>query len=383
MLGLKTFTLVSLLACASGTLAHAQSSTTTLPASSLEPTPKRPLTGEWKFGIGGTTYAEDRDEGAAAELVFGAKFDYHFNKILYAHVEPEAVLYSGRLQERYDNDAYSSRIGLVDGFVGLKPIPFVEGRAGAINQGFLRNPLLISKHRAFPGAQEIVMSDTKPVNVKLVAQQLIPTSYSLNFERSEKEPLPSFQTQSLHLHGEHDEVDWEVSTGHYSWARLPDKIAFESARAGNSVEGGEAAPGARFKYAFDGVFAHAWTRIGKRQPVSLNLEYTRNRNLRAPGEAADAQMFAIGPIVRLGDTELSLQYGRYFIESDSTVARYLPGSLGYANRMGDRVEAELHFKNEKFRIKGHWTNALTVANRPEQQTMTEVYLGVETDYAPF
>lgn len=362
---------------------HAQSSTTSLPIGSLAPSSKRPLTGEWRFSVGGTSYREDRDEGAAAELVFDTKLDYRFSKMLFAHFEPEAVLYSGRLQERYDNDQYQSRIGLVEGFVGVKPLPYFEGRAGAINQDFLHNPILISKHRAFPGAQEIVMSDTKPVSVKLVAQQVIPTSYSLNAERTEKEPLPSFQTQSVHVNGEHEEAAWELSAGHYRWAQLPDKIAFESARAGNTVIGGDAAPGARFSYGFDGYFAHAWTHLAKNYPVSLVLEYTRNRNGLAPSEAADAQMFGGGPMFRIGDTELELRYYSFFVESDATVARYLPGSLGYANRMGDRLEVALHFPQQKFRVKGSWTNALTVANRPEQQTMTDFYLGVETDYAPF
>lgn len=381
-----TLTVAPLLAFAMGTLALAQesSSTSNIKLEDVTSAPERRWSGEWKFELKGAGFSEGRDEGAAAEFFFESKFKYRFTSMLTGYFEPEAQLFSGRAQERYDNDTYESRIGLGAGLMSFTPVKYVDLRGGVISQEFVDHPLLISQHRAFPGLQQIISTETQPVTVRVMAQQLIPTSYSLNFERSTKEPLPSFQTQSLHVTGKHPGLaEWEVAAGHFNFSRMPDKVAYQSAQMGNTVFGGEAAPGAKLAYGFDGVFWKAEACLCLDGAVQFGAKYFGLLNSNAPSVARDAQMIGGGPRFKFGDHELELRYYNYFAESDSTVARYSRGTIGNTNRVGDILEAEFYFKKQGFKVKGQYVNARTLANTPNQQTLIQYYLGVETDYAPF
>jgi hypothetical protein len=196
--------------------------------------------------------------------------------------------------------------------------------------------------------------------------------------------LPSFQTQSLHARGTHQGgYEWSALLGHYTWAGLPDKVAFQSAVVGNTVPGGEVAPGSKLAYGFDGYFYGLKGCVCGDRRVGLAAGFQRLHNASAPGDSADGQSWSLGPRFVFGQRELELTYTNYFIESDATVAVYSPSSAGYTNRIGDALDMALHFKDQGFTVKGRWVNARTLANKDSQQTMTEFYLGVETDYAPF
>ncbi|MBX3022218.1 MAG: hypothetical protein KF799_11140 [Bdellovibrionales bacterium] len=386
MLGLKTFTWAVLLTLISGLPARAQeASTSTLKAEAPTEASKRRWNGDWKFEISGGGFSEDRDEGAAAAFSFTSKFDYRFNSILSAHFEPEVDLYSGRLQERFDNDAYENRMGLGSGYVGLKPIEQLEARGGIVSQEFLDHPLLISRHRAFPGLQVLAQSNTEPVNVMVVGQQVIPTSYSLNAERTDKEAMPSFQTISLHLSGKRPGlVEWETMAGHYRYSELPNKVSFQSAQTGNTpLDAIGTAAGTRLAYQFNGYFWRAEACLCLDGPLSFDFKYAGILNSAAPSEARDGQIYGVGPRFRIGSDEIKFIYYGYFLESDATVSRYARSSLGFTNRIGDILEAEYHFKDQGFKIKAQYVRADTLAETANQKIMTQYSLGVETDYAPF
>ncbi len=71
------------------------------------------------------------------------------------------------------------------------------------------------------------------------------------------------------------------------------------------------------------------------------------------------------------------------LEKDTTVAVYTRSMLGNTNRMGDNVEFRLDFRDMKFAVLGEWVNATPMRDNEIQKTMTSVYVGVETNYAPF
>jgi hypothetical protein len=384
MSGVKTCTLLITFALGFGALAAAQETASSkVFLEDLAPKNMGKNNREWKMEFGGVGYTEGRDEGAAAELFLSVRTEYRFNSMLLGHFEPEADFFSGRLQERYDNDAYENRISMSSSYVSFMPEQHLELRAGSIRQDWLKANLLISPHRAFPGAQEILESKTEPVSVKLMAQQLIPSSYSLNTERSEKEPLPTFNTQYLVVEGNPKALfQLHGAAGHFNYSNLPSKVAFESGRAGNTVLGGEAVPGSRLAFGYDGYFGEAGVCLcGETAGVSLGFE--RQINTRAPNWGRDAQAVSLGTKFILRDYDFELRYMNYFIESDASVARYMPGGLGFTNRMGDAFEAEMHFRKQGFKLKGSYVNARTVANNPNQQTLSDFFLRVETDYAPF
>ncbi|NJL24153.1 MAG: hypothetical protein HC902_02545 [Calothrix sp. SM1_5_4] len=349
-------------------------------------TVSRPWRGQWNFEIGGTSFSEDKDAGAAAYFFFRTEFEYRFASWLGARVRPRLNLYSSRVQERYDNDEFSSRVALSEAFLSVRPWTFFELRGGAINQGFLNSPMLISSSRAFPGFQQILVFEQRDdLAIELVTQQVVPTSYTLNSERTQKESLPSFQTQSLHMGGKFlKSMEWTAFGGHYAWSNLPDKVAYQSEILGNTPNGGEAIPGTKMLYGFDGFFwGSEFAFCADWAPVQFVGEYQGMRNNRAPGNSADGQVWGLGPRFELWDTEFDLRYRRYFTESDATVALYNRGMYGNTNREGDNIEFKVNFRDQKFSVVGEWVNAVALFNNGTQKTMTSYYLGVETHYAPF
>ncbi|HMN69105.1 MAG TPA: hypothetical protein PKC28_11245, partial [Bdellovibrionales bacterium] len=156
-----------------------------------EPGRERLWKGEWKFEIGGHKFEEGKDQGAAALLYFTGKFEYSFAWWLKARVTPRVDLFTSRVQERYDNDTYSNRLRLIEGVISIQPFQEVELNAGAINQRHLDSPMLVSGQRSFPGLQQVYQRQFSAFGVELNAQQVVPTSTSLNTEREDEEALPS------------------------------------------------------------------------------------------------------------------------------------------------------------------------------------------------
>jgi len=351
---------------------------------STEESSIRPWTGEWNFEMGGESFSEGRDTGAAAYLYLRSKFDYRYSPWLRAHVRPRLDLFSSRIQEREESDEYESRVRLNEGYLSLSPLASVELRAGAISHEHLENSLLVSSHRAFPGVAALAEHKGKHFQATLMVQHLVPTSYSLNSERDSKEALPRFSTQSVHLAGDMgSNWTWRGHLGHFQWSDLPDKVAYESQSMGNRPTGAEFAAGATLASGFDGYFwggefcACGWA------PIQGVVEYQGLVNQRTPGAFADGEKIGLGPRWIHRNFTLDLRYFHFFLESDATVARYAPKSLGYTNRIGDGIEARLDLTKYKFAIVGDWVNARTLRSSTSQQTLTDFKIGVETHYAPF
>ena len=354
-------------------------------ASPPEAEPRR-WSGEWNLELGGGDYTEGKDEGVLTYFYLRSKFDYRFNTWMHALVSPRLDLYASRVQQRNeegDAAGSSTRIRFSDAYLSVQPLEALEFRAGAIGQYYLSSAMLVSGRRAFPGAEELVTAQLGPVRAQLIAQQVVPTSNTLNTERTEKESLPMFQTQSLSLKsGYEDWLEGGAFGGHFEWRELPSKVAFESALLGNNVVG-EVAPGSRFLYDFNGYFWGAEILVGPKAWAHLIIQYEGINNVRAPSNAGRGEMWGIGPHINFGDVALELRYRRYFVESDATVASYNFYRLGNTNRIGDNFELKLDFRKQKFSIVGDWYNARTINNNPNQFTMNAIYLGVETHYAPF
>ena len=348
------------------------------------PAYKRTWKGDYQLEMGGEGFREARDEGVAAFFKIKSRFDLTFSPWLKARVEPRLVLFSSRLQSRYADDQYDSNLRAKNAYLSVRPVRHVELRAGALAQDYLENSLLVSRARAFPGLQQIASAEVVPgLKAQLILQQAVPTSTTLNPERNGKEPLPLFQTQSIHLKGRNVlYVDYDARVGHYAYSRLPDKVAFDSAVLGNSVPNGEVAAGSRFLYGFDGFFWGGTATVGSGRLLG-EFEYQGVHNRLARADSADAQAWALGPKLYWRDQVITLKYGQHFIESDATVARYNVANLGHNNRLGQSVELRWAFTKQHFALRGEVIESRVIAPQNTQQNLSVFTLGVETDYASF
>jgi hypothetical protein len=224
----------------------------------------------------------------------------------------------------------------------------------------------------------------KGVKAQLIAEQTVPTSYSLNTERKDKELLPTFNTQSVHLSGKFlTAYEWKAFAGHFNWSNMPSTVAVQSQRLGNSTND-SIGPGMAFKSRFDGYFAGGELCTCNQQgTLGFVLEYQRVLNTVAVRGFGNAQTFGLGPHFVFGERVLDVRYRRFFSERDSTVSYYMTSFLGNTNRVGDEVEAKFDFRDYGFALVGKWANALTIRDSKFQETITSFELGVETHYAPF
>ena len=342
----------------------------------------------YKFLMAGMTVSEGQlDDAVDAEFSVNLRMDYRLAKWIKLRFEPRAEFHSSRVQEVLESDEYQTRLRLDNAYVSIKPIQHIELQAGALRQAVLDTPLVVSRRRTFPGLRELVSSEDQwPVRVELMAQQLVPTSQSLNDERDALEKLPQFRTEQLKVSAKHKLIEWEAFGGHYAWTDIPSVVAIDSIKQGNSPLGapGGAVAGTRLRYGFDGLFWGASACACGEGPVHLGVEYWGMHNNQAPDRSGDAQMWAIAPRLILGSREFELKYYNYFIEPDSTVAKYARRTTGFTNRLGDVVEASVNFKDQGFKVVGQFVGAAPVQDMGNsQRDLTQYSIWVETDYASF
>lgn len=377
--------LVLILACAivPATFAQDIKQPASLSAEAPESASKKKWSGTYTLEMGGVSFQEGRDEGAAAYVWFSTKFKYNFYRWLKGEVSPNLNLYSSRVQERYDDDTFQSRLWMMDAHLSVEPVEFFELRAGALSQGFLGTSMLVSSYRSFPGVQEILKIKGDEVEARIIVQQAVPTSHSLNTDREKQEKLPSFNTQTFSAKGKHfGFVEWKSTGGFFQWSNLPSKVANESRLLGSMGTGIDVAD-SKFTYEHRGWFGTAEVCLCTDSRVDWIGEYVRIRNTSADNFAADAQSVGFGTTIHLGDRKLDLRYRKFFIESDATVASYNKGKYGHTNRDGDSLEASLGFKKDKFRIYAQGFRATPINHSEAQRDLSIYYLGVETEDASF
>jgi len=343
------------------------------------------MKGDWNFDLGGGNSQEGKDTWSAAYFWFSSNLQFTLNEDLKVHISPYARLYGGRAQERYDDDSLNSRIGLMDAHLAYEPVNFLELKAGAHSQRILDSSMLVSGLRSFAGFQEIVKAKGGGLEVRVVAQQVIPSSYTLNTEREKQEQMPWFRTEHVEVAGKHwGWLEWRALGGLYRWSDIPAKVVYESVRLGNAPATTPTPAGSRFAFGHEGWFGGTEVCYCDNSNVGFVGEFQRVHNNSAPGDAADAQLWGFGPKIKWKNRSLDIRYRSYFIESDATVAAYNRSRWGNTNRIGDNLEFKLHFEDKKFSLYGEMFKAKPINTADVQQRdMEQYYFGVETDYASF
>lgn len=343
----------------------------------------RKWNGEWRFLLGGITHEEGKDEGGAAALYVNSRFNYRLAPWLNARISPAIRFFSSRVQERFDDDTYQSGMFLTEGFLSVEPVSFFEARAGALNQGHHGTSMLVSGLRSFPGVQEIFKTKFADIEGSVIFQQAVATSHTLNTEREREEKMPSFNTETVALTGKNfGWMKWSTTAGHYAWTNVPAKVVYESRRLGNTGFG-ENVPSNGFLNGHEGFFGTAELCYCTDDAVNFVFEFQRIHNTSAASNAADAQLWGLGPNFNFGESVLDIRYRRYFIESDATVAYYNKSRMGHTNRIGHNIEATWHFKKNDFSIVAEAYFAEPINRDPNQRDLTVIFIGVETDYAKF
>lgn len=333
----------------------------------------------WKLKTGFESRNEDKDDGFASLLLAEAELEFTFSPWLRLEASPYVAYYSSRVQERFDDDTYSSRLGLTYGHLTIEPLQGLFLKAGAIAQSHLNNSQMISSFRSFPGG----MVEYKSPVLGLVSvggryQYLIPTSSSMNSERENEESLPTFQTASLFANLAQPQWTLGMQAGIYEWANLPAKVASQSTRAGNTPANELLDAEARFRYQYKGWFADIEGLYTFDNGFGMGGAFKRFSNTEAPSNMADSQRAGLTLVQDFGSFSAQIEGGSFFTEADATVARYTSSSFGNTNRTGYYLEGKVDIKPYKFYLVSSYTQANELNNGPSQDDANNFSFMVES-----
>lgn len=340
---------------------------------------------KWKLLSGGRYYTETLSDMKAATLGFFSEFGWRFTDSLDLKTRLSLVMNTERSQLQFGDAEFEHGIRLREAVLRYRPATFLEIGAGAVNQGFLHSPLLIDRSNAYPGAYAALcfcQGSESPTNfVSLKAQYSIPTSRSLNSQRIEKEPSPSFTTQTLMAHLEvNKHLEIEPFYTLFQYTDLPTRVAFESVSNGNSVTG-VLPTQTRFDYEFSGYVAGAETKLTIVPNFKLLLGYSMIENQEAPEAFNTGQILGGGFELELADVIIRPIAQVFYNESDTSPAFYNNANYGNNNRQGYGVKLDIEFPKQGFAVVTEYMDLDLINPSPHQYHGQMIQFKLETTYA--
>ncbi|MBK9293877.1 MAG: hypothetical protein IPM57_05445 [Oligoflexia bacterium] len=306
-----------------------------------------------KPAMSGTTFANDIGERInAAAFRVGADLNLNLSPILDVTSSTWAIMVAGQSLTRFGDGTSTSGVYLKEALINIRPVEFLSLHAGAINQGYLNNPLLISDSAVFPGIKEKLFFKSDIFNLSLIAEQTIPTSNTLSTKAVDKEEAPSFLAETISVETKISRhLDFEVFGTLYHFQNLPSKVAAESAVLGNSQPAQLTPNTAEFSYEFNGWLAGAATKIKIAPEVKLIFSGSAIENSQAPDSANHGQLLSASTEIKFSkNLVITPSVENFFNESDTSPASYNSYAYGHNNRQGFGTGLTLDFPESKFKV---------------------------------
>lgn len=353
-----------------------------IPASQTDAQQAKRMSLSWKFGLGAESFANEKEQVQSTGFGVQGDLRYRLLRSLDLSANARALLQSGYAQSRFGDNAPSSGVALGEAVLRFRPVSFFSFHAGAIDQGHLEAPLLVSS-RPFPGVLQKLMFGDRDFSVVLRTQQTVPTSTTLSTRAVEAEVTPYFLSETLAMKAR--AADWltlKTYGSHFMFRSLPSTVAFESEPYGNTVE--DLGPNSsRFKFGFEGWVAGGGGKIQFSPAIAWNLDGQVIQNTQAPETYRNAQMASSGFEIALpSEIDLLPKAEVFFAESDVAPAFYNSSEYGHNNRTGWAAELGVKFRQAGFKLGGRYVDAEVInpshdLNQSRQQYMM---LRFETTY---
>lgn len=346
-----------------------------------ESDPKRTQT-FWNSELSGTSFRDEVTQSESVRFSAGLKASHQLAPQIITQVEGKLDMTSANVQSVFDD--YRPRNGLVlnQGVVIWVPVKWFDFKAGAINQGYLNSPLLLSE-RAFPATlqQFYFNNDSNTRGLRLVFQQAIPTSETLGTRTTEKEPTPYLFTQTVAAHQSlWDQFHILGSMTYFDFSRLPSEIARESRLYGNSVK--PSGPfTAEFDYGFSGIASQIQVRHRFHRSWQWRVGYSYLENSAAPADINKGQIVSLWlNNYNLNDVVLIGRVDYFINQSDSSPAAYNSGFYGHNNREGMAYELRSDFQNYGFFIRARYVHNRAIDEVPFQHPQNYFLVSFGTNY---
>lgn len=342
----------------------------------------------YKLSSGFDSFANDREQSQFFGMTAAADFKAQLLSGLSFRTKAGATLSSGYAQSRFGDNVGRSAIWFEEATLNQRVLDSNMARAyfnaGALNQGDLGMRFLVDR-QPFPGVRQAVVFGSKDrAQLKIWAQQTIPTSRTLSTKAIDAEVTPVFTTETVELKLKPSEgIQLSGFLTHFSYHNLPSAVALESQGYGNTVE--ETGPNtARFKFRFDGVGAGGSAYFQLSRNLGWQFGGYVLQNSQAPEGFRNAQVVRTNLTIGLADDiDLIPSAAVFFSEDDVAPAFYNDAYLGHNNRQGYLGAMEVFFQKQRFKLRAEFTDSDVInfnINQSRQQTLS---IGFETFYEIF
>lgn len=342
----------------------------TAPASLQQPTfGSWKVQEQWSLSAVHSEEKEILSESTRADVAGSVELSKNFDGQLLILARPAFRFVTGRDQDVFADRLPKDKIYADEAKLRWTPL---EGtmlggsllEAGALNQSLLANSLLVDS-RPFPAARaQVGLTPTSSTKVKVDAQAAIPSSYTLEDQATDNEPLPNLQTYSAVLEQlVSNSASIELGATYFNYDNLPQIVAVESKKLGNSVDIFSSSTG-KFLYNYQGIALHAQVDVSLGS-WDLGWKGQGIRNTDAPSDMGTGYVSTLNAKHPFGSThEGGLTFSYYRVQPDTAPAMYTDAIFGN-NRIGAGASAfvnhlrwGLQFKASYFQDTPYYANDL-------------------------
>lgn len=353
------------------------SSTSSASLKTLQTPMKRKPSVKWNLSLMGTNFANEREQAQTAGFGVGAEIRYRLVESLNFRATAGLTMQSGYAQSRFGDNTPRSGLDLREAYLQWRPLSFFAVEGGALDQGQLKLPLLVSA-RPFPGVAERILIGNRRLGAELRAQQVVPTSTTLATKTVDAEASPQFFTETLRLSiMPHEAITLRANATHFVFNQLPSKVALDSSVFGNTLDPDEQ----KFMYQFQGYAAGGGAKVDFTPRFAWNIDGHVMQNIDAPEGYRMAQLVSTGFEIGLsGDVNLVPQAEMFFAESDVAPAFYNDSGYGHTNRQGWAADLSATFKQAGIKLGARFVNADLISQQINQSTQQYLMIRFETLY---
>lgn len=335
---------------------------------------------KFSYSLSGKSFSnENGSDGKVISALVGGQFHHQINDNLEINADLGVQLESGRTQDFYVDSGTENRIRLNEALLNFKPFRATEFKAGAVNQGLQKTPLLVSSS-AFPAfVERLEFFGNSRHKVSLQMQQAIPTSESYSTEVVESEPTPYYMLETVNYKFLSDSKKWETDfyLHYFSFYRLPSAVAIKGELFGNQVVR-PTIETADFLYPFQGAYFKLDQRFEFLENWGLSGSVDYLRNYKSPKETGSAHALRLGLDYSRSDDKYFVAAEIFSIGPNAAPAFYGNTLYGYTNRQGFGLDlgVEQVRQDTKMGLKIYDSNLLYENLKQAHQRVIMLYIGV-------
>ncbi len=339
----------------------------------------------WDLKSTAESFSSEIDNAFFFQFQSSGKLKYQILDRLELDLKANVIFQGGQAQSRFGDllpqgPAYLSYGQLNFDVLGNNTL---ELQAGALSQfEVFGNNLFISK-RAFPGVGESLKFEIEDLKIKLSAQQVIPTTFTLSTALVEREKTPTLNSLNANFNYDLKPFVFNLNAAYFDYNDLPALVRDTSRLFGNTVNG----TGFNSVFAFDyrGWISNFDTSYNPTKDTAFRFVLSMLENTAAPKTYNQSQFIQLSAHHRINrELGLDLIISDFFVESDAVPAFFTSRTF-QTNHKGNMIEVGMQWLEKKVRVSAGYTvsNLINPDSSGRQLDNDIISFNLETAYDLF